>query len=322
MTRTQFIPEGDMCVKTDNIYDTIIVGGGPAGYTCALYCGRAGRSVLVIERRCPGGQISETNMVYNYPGFESGISGIELGEKFKKSAEAFAAVTVVEEVQSLDLDGKIKVVHTDENMYLARSIVIATGASHKRVNLVDSSNGAPIPINYCATCDGALYAGGTVVVIGGGDSAVSEAMYLAGLCQTVILIHRRDKLRAAESLVHKAARNKNLEFILDSKVLAAREDREGRLALLIEVGPEKQTREIYCDGVFAAIGMTPETDLVKAVLDLDETGYICADETTRTNLDGVFVIGDVRTKPLRQVVTAVSDGAVCSRFIDEYLSKE
>lgn len=299
-----------------DMYDVAVIGGGPGGYTAALYCARSGLSVLVLEKLSPGGQMATTSMVDNYPGFEEGIDGFELGEKMQRGAERFGAETAFVNVTAVDLKNEIKVIDTSKGQVKARAVVLATGASPREIGLPEEASLRGRGVAYCATCDGMMYHNKTVVVVGGGNSAAADALYLSKICKKVYLVHRRDTLRASNVYLE-PLKNSSVEFIWNSQVKQILHDK--KVTGVVVENLEGQLTEIPCDGVFAAIGRVPDTELFKGQTELDGQGYIQADESTRTNLPGVFAVGDVRTKPLRQIVTAASDGAVASHFIEEYL---
>ena len=304
----------------EQIYDMIIIGGGPAGYTAALYAARAGLSTLVLEKLSAGGQMALTEQIDNYPGFESGIDGFTLGEKMQQSAERFGAVTELAEVYKASLSGKIKTLDTSEGVFQGRTVVIATGASPRPLGVPGEEALTGKGVHYCAACDGASYRGRTVAVVGGGNSAAADALALSRIAQKVYLIHRRDSLRATKVYHEPLMNAPNVEFCWNSTVSALLH--ESRLTGLrlkdVNTGAE---RDLACDGVFISVGRAPATELFQGELALDKSGYIVADESTRTNLPGVFAVGDVRTKALRQVVTAVSDGAVAVHYAEEYLAE-
>lgn len=300
-------------------YDVAIIGGGPGGYTAALYCARSGLSVLVLEKLSAGGQMATTGQVDNYPGFIDGIDGFELGEKMQKSAERFGTETAFVSVTDIELSGDIKKITTSKGIVEARAVVLATGASPRELGLPNENALRGRGVAYCSTCDGMRFKNKTVVVVGGGNSAASDALYLSKICKKVYLVHRRDSLRASKVYMD-PLKDKGIEFIWNSHVTEILQDKKVT-GVTIENNDGKKT-QIDCDGIFIAIGRVPETALFKDQIDMDARGYLIADETTRTNLPGVFAVGDVRAKPLRQIVTAAADGAVASHFIEEYLSQK
>ena len=303
----------------DKIYDVVIIGGGPGGYSAALYCARSGMSVLVLEKLSPGGQMATTGQVDNYPGFEDGIDGFELGEKMKKGADRFGAETAFDEVIRVDLKAEPKKITTTGGELLTKTVVIATGASPRELGLPEEKKLRGRGVAYCAVCDGMRYKDKTVVVSGGGNSAAEDALFLAKICKKVYLVHRRDALRA--SMVYQnALKDSPVEFLWNSRIEEILHDKKVTGVRLADVKTGEE-REIACDGVFVAIGRVPDTAVFEGQVERNEQGYIIADETTRTNVPGVFAVGDVRTKPLRQIVTAASDGAVASKFIEEFIQK-
>lgn len=302
----------------NNIFDTIIIGGGPAGYTAALYAARAGLNTLIIERMSIGGQMTLTGDIENYPGFDEGIDGITLGMKMQNGAERFGAKTVYDEVTKVDFSEEIKKVATFGGEYFAKTVIIAVGANPKALGLENEEKFTGRGIHYCAHCDGRFYKGKTVAVVGGGNSAAADALYLSRLAGKVYLIHRRDTLRATKIYHEPLLKAENIEFLWNSTVEAL--NGENKLSSL-KINTQGQTKDLTLDGVFVSIGRQPATDFLKGVLPLDNQGYIIAGEDTKTEIDGVFVAGDVRTKNLRQVVTATADGAVAASAAEEYLSK-
>ena len=294
----------------ERVYDMIVVGGGPAGYSAALYGARAGLSVLVLEKLSAGGQMALTDSIDNYPGFDEGIDGFSLGEKMQQGAERFGAVTELAEVYDVDLKSDPKVLHTSEGRFLGRTVVIATGAGSRELGIPGEQSRA----HYCAACDGMRYRGRTVAVIGGGNSAVGDALQLARIAKKVYLIHRRDSLRAEKIHQDSLMSAENVEIIWNSAPVEMSES-----GILIQDVQTGEKTLVACDGIFVSIGRKPATNLVAGQLVLDNAGYIIADESTKTSIPGVFAAGDVRTKALRQVVTAVADGAMAVHFAQEYL---
>ena len=304
-----------------HVYDTLILGGGPAGYSAALYTARAGLDTLVIEKICPGGQMATTDIIDNYPGFDTGIDGMELGMKMMAGAERFGATSAYAEVKEVDLAPEIKRVVTTDGEYLGKTVIIATGASPRPLGLADEQALIGRGVHYCAHCDGRFYKGKTVMVVGGGNSAASDALYLSGLCEKVILVHRRDTLRATKIYHAPLMQASNVEFCWNSKVTELHADKRIESVTLTDI-PTGEKREIKVDGLFVSIGRQPATELFAGQIALDAQGYIVADESTKTSLAGVFVAGDVRTKTLRQVVTAAADGAVAAHEAEQYLAMQ
>ena len=303
-----------------NVYDMLIIGGGPGGYTAALYAARAGLSVAVLEKLSAGGQMALTTQIDNYPGFEEGVDGFDLAAKMQQQAERFGADTEYAEVYTADLAANPKVINTSEGEYFGRTVVIATGANPRELGLPNEQSLVGRGVAYCAACDGMFYKGKTVVVVGGGNSAAADALLLSRVAKKVIVVHRRDTLRATK-IYHQPLMNaQNVEFCWNSTVkeILHGEKVSGVVLKDVNTGEEKQ---IDCDGVFVSIGRKPATELVAGQIALDAGGYIVADETTKTEIGGVFAVGDVRTKLLRQVVTAVADGAVAAHMAEEYLAE-
>lgn len=300
------------------IYDMVIIGGGPGGYTAALYAARAGLSVIVLEKLSAGGQMALSHQIDNYPGFSEGIDGFTLGEQMQQGAERFGAETELAEVYSLDLKAEPKIIDTSEGIFYGKTVVYAAGAGPRELGIPGEKELVGRGINYCAACDGMFYRGKTVVIVGGGNSAVADALILARIAKRVILVHRRDSLRAEKIYHDQLKKMENVEFRWDSQVAEVLADETVKGVRLRNVKTGEVTEEA-CDGVFVSIGRKPNTDLVSDQLDLDKGGYIQADESTRTNVPGVFAVGDVRTKALRQIITAAADGAVAVHFAEEYL---
>lgn len=303
------------------ILDTVIIGGGPAGYSAALYCTRAGLSTVIVEKMTPGGQMATTTQIDNYPGFEEGIDGFELGDKMRKGAERFGAKTHYAEVTGVSLEENPKKIATTNGDLYAKTVVIATGAAPRELGIADEQRFRGKGVGYCATCDGMFFRGKTVAVNGGGNTAVEDALFLSKLCEKVYLIHRRDTLRASRAEAQALEKAPNVEFLWN-KVVTGLEGADKLEKIVLQDTVTKDTITLDAQGLFVAIGRVPSTELFKDVLKTDAFGYIEADETTRTSIPGVFAVGDVRTKPLRQVVTAVGDGAVASKYIEEYITME
>ena len=300
----------------ERIYDVIIIGGGPAGYSAALYGARAGLDVLVIERAGAGGQLLLTDIIENYPGFPDGIDGLSLATGMEEGARRFGAVTEYGEVVSLDLSGEVKRVITDSGERLARAVIIATGASPRRLGACGEDELVGRGVHYCAHCDGRFYKGARVMVVGGGNSAVGDADYLSRLADSVTLVHRRDELRATRVEQERLASRENVSYLWNRRVEALKRVDGGILVSLVDVKTGESEEHIF-DAVFVSVGREPSSELVRGIVELDDGGYIVADESTRTSVGGVYAIGDVRTKALRQIVTAVADGAVAIHHIVE-----
>ena len=300
-------------------YDVVIIGGGPSGYSAALYATRAGLDALVIEKFSAGGQMTETTQIDNYPGFDEGVDGFTLGFKMQAAAEKFGAKTVNAEVIEVDLKETPKIIKTDSGEYLAKAVIIATGAKHKHLGLPNEEGLIGKGLGYCATCDGMFFKGKTVAVIGGGNSAAADALYLSKICKKVYLIHRRDTLRATKIYNEPLFKTENIEFKWNSEAEELLfENKINGIKIKNKITGE--TEDLLLDGIFISIGRQPESEIFKNQLNLDEFGYIVADETTKTSVSGVFAAGDVRTKALRQIVTAAADGAVAAHFAEEYIN--
>lgn len=302
----------------NKIYDTIIIGGGPAGYTAALYAVRAGLDTLVLEKFSAGGQMTQTQQIDNYPGYEEGIDGFTLGYKMQQSAERFGSKTIQTEVLSADLKASPKKVTTDMGDFFAKTVIIATGADHRHLGIEDEEKLIGKGVAYCAACDGMMYRGKTVAVVGGGNSAAADALLLSKICEKVYVIHRRDTMRATKIYHDPLMKEKNIEFKWNSQVDKLLYDEKIKGVVL--KNKDGSTQEISLDGLFVSIGRNPATELFREQLELDSSGYIVADESTKTNLPGVFAVGDVRTKAVRQIITAAADGAVAAHFAEEFIA--
>lgn len=302
----------------NNSYDVIIIGGGPGGYCAALYAARANLRTLVIEKFAPGGQMATTEIVENYPGFVDGINGFELGMQMKKGAERFGVKTKLAEVKRVELNQSPKIIHTAKESFEAKTVILALGAFPRELGLENERNLRGRGVSYCATCDGMFYRDKTVVIVGGGNTAVADAIFLAKICKKVYLVHRRDELRASKTYMESLEKTENIEFLWSSEVVEILAD-DFVTGVKVKNRKDDSVQEIACDGIFVAIGNIPNTDLIRGQVELDEAGYVLADETTKTNIPGVFAVGDMRQKPLRQIVTAVSDGAVASKYAEEYI---
>ena len=303
----------------NHVYDMIIVGGGPGGYTAAFYAARAGLDTVVLEKLSAGGQMALTHQIDNYPGFEDGIDGFYLAEKMQKQAERFGAKSEYAEVIRMDLKASPKVIETSEGIFCGKTAVLATGANPRELGIDHETELVGRGIAYCAACDGMFYRGKTVVVVGGGNSAAADALLLSRIAKKVIIVHRRDNLRATK-IYHEPLMNaENVEFRWNSTVseLLYGDRLTGVRLKDVHTGEEN---ELVADGVFVSVGRKPATELLADQIELDKGGYIAAGETTETNIPGVYAVGDVRTKLLRQVVTAVADGAMAVHMAEEYIA--
>ena len=303
----------------NHVYDMIIVGGGPGGYTAAFYAARAGLDTVVLEKLSAGGQMALTHQIDNYPGFEDGIDGFYLAEKMQKQAERFGAKSEYAEVIRMDLKASPKVVETSEGIFCGKTVVLATGANPRELGIDHETELVGRGIAYCAACDGMFYRGKTVVVVGGGNSAAADALLLSRIAKKVIIVHRRDNLRATK-IYHEPLMNaENVEFRWNSTVSELLYGDRLTGVRLKDVHTGEET-ELVADGVFVSVGRKPATELLADQIELDKGGYIAAGETTETNIPGVYAVGDVRTKLLRQVVTAVADGAMAAHMAEEYIA--
>lgn len=308
-------------LNKDIVYDMIIVGGGPGGYTSALYAARARFNVLVLEKFSAGGQMALTHQIDNYPGFEDGIDGFSLADKMKKQAERFGARSENAEVIKVNLTVNPKEIETAKGTFLSKTVLLASGANPRELGVDKETELIGRGVAYCASCDGMFYRGKTVVVVGGGNTAAADAILLSRIAKKVIIVHRRDTLKATRIYHEHLMNAENVEFKWDSTVteLLYEDKITGVKIKNVKTGEESI---IDCDGVFVSVGRKPATDFLGSQLDLDENGYIIADETTKTSIPGVYAVGDIRTKQLRQVVTAVSDGAMAVHSAEEYLAEE
>lgn len=300
------------------MYDIIIIGSGPAGLSAAIYAQRACLDTIVIEKNgISGGQVLNTWEVDNYPGFP-GVTGFELSRQFREHANKLGARVVQDEVVQVELSGSVKKVVCEEETYEARCVILASGAHHRTLEVPGEEELRGAGVSYCATCDGAFFRGRTVAVVGGGDAALEDAIFLARMCEKVYIVHRRDKLRGAKRLQERLQALENIEFVWNSETAAI--EGNGQVeALRLRQTQTGEERRLDVDGVFIAVGIAPESELYAGQLELDEQGYIRADESGQTSVPGVFAAGDVRTKALRQILTAASDGANCVASAERYL---
>ena len=304
----------------EKIYDLIIIGGGPGGYSAALYGARAGLQTLVLEKLSAGGQMALTHQIDNYPGFPEGVDGFELAEMMQQQAERFGAVTEYAEVYRADLQGNPKRIETSEGEFRGRAVIVATGAGPRELGVPGEKEFIGRGVNYCAACDGMFYKGKTVIVVGGGNTAAADAMLLSRVAKKVILVHRRDSLRATKIYHEPLMKAENVEFAWNSQVAEILHGAKVTGAVLKDVH-SGESRQVDCDGIFVSVGRKPVTEFLAGQLELDKGGYILAGESTVTNVPGVFAVGDVRTKFLRQVVTAVADGAAAVHQAEEFLAE-
>ncbi|MEH2943873.1 thioredoxin-disulfide reductase [Lachnospiraceae bacterium KK002] len=299
-------------------YDVIILGSGPAGLSAAIYAKRARLHTLIIEEKpLSGGQILDTYEVDNYPGLP-GITGFELGQKFREHVDKFEAEIVNSPVKSIDVTGDRKTVVTEKGTYEARTLILAMGARHRKLGIPGEERLLGMGVSYCATCDGAFFRGKTVAVAGGGDVALEDALFLARGCEKVYLIHRREEFRGVRILQEKVKETTNIELVLNCNVTEIRGENQVS-SILVHDKKTDSDRELEVQGIFIAVGTEPNIAAVKGMVEQDEQGYILAGEDTRTSVEGVYAAGDVRTKQLRQVITAAADGANAITSIERYI---
>ncbi len=315
--------EGDFMKQ---IYDVIIIGSGPAGLSAGLYAGRAKMKALMIEKGQHGGQIMSTNSIENYPGSLAEESGESLTARMVEQCKTFGLEIVQDTVLKVQLDGVIKTVECENETYETKTIIIATGTNTKNIGCIGEEEFVGRGISYCATCDAAFFSGLPVYVIGGGDSAIEEAIYLTKFAREVTVIHRREGFRANKASLDKARQNPNIKWLLNRKVVEIKGD--GLVeSIVLEDVRDGSREEIHASqedgtfGIFAFIGLVPQTELFKGLLEMDEQGYIISDDKMQTSVEGVFVAGDCRQKLLRQVVTAVSDGAIATVAAEKYIEE-
>ena len=304
----------------DKIYELIIVGSGVAGITAGTYAGRALIDTLIIERLpVSGGQIVKTHEIDNYPGLPN-VSGFELGQKLSKHVNQYELDHVNGEVEKFEVNDGIKEIRLDNGkVYKGKTVIISTGSDPRKLNIPGEDKLQGMGVSYCATCDGAFFRNKATAIVGGGDTAVEDALFLARLCEKVYLIHRRDEFRATKVYLEKANNSDNIEILTNSEV---KEINGSEFVEEIRVFNNKtnETKELEVDAIFVAVGNLPNADAFKGIVDMDESGYIIAEEDGKTNIPGVYAAGDIRTKSLRQVITAASDGANVIHSVEKYLN--
>jgi len=309
-----------MTGKVNQEYEVIIIGGGPAGLTAGLYTSRARLSSLLIERGLVGGQIADAELVENYPGFAQGISGLELGQSMHQQATKYGLNTVIAEATGIELKGEKKVVKTSKGNFTTKAVIIASGSERRKLGMPGEEKLTGRGVSYCATCDAPFFKEKPVAVVGGGNAAITEALYLVKFASRVIVIHRRDQLRASRILEEKALAEPKMEFLWNSVVEAVEgEDVVKRLSLRQVITGKKSTLDVA--GVFIATGLKPSTDYLKGVLPLDEAGYIITNDKMETEIPGIFAAGDIRLNSARQAITAAGDGATAAIFAEKFISR-
>jgi thioredoxin reductase (NADPH) len=303
-----------------NVYDVIIIGSGSAGYTASVYSCRAGRKTLLLAGSIPGGQLMITSDVENYPGFPEGILGPELMEKLRKQAERFGPEIVYDDVANVDFTKRPFTVTAGKHSYEGKTVIIATGANAKWLEIPSETRFKGKGVSSCATCDGFFFKDKEVIVVGGGDTAMEEASFLANIARKVTVVHRRDKLRASQIMQDRVVKNPRIQFAWDSTVREVLGDRTVTGVRLGNLKTGKETK-LITDGVFVAIGHEPNTQVFKGSVDLDSKGYIVTKDETETSVPGVFAAGDVRDYKYRQAITAAADGCKAAIDADRFLSE-
>jgi len=300
-------------------FELIIIGGGPAGLTAGIYAKRAGIDAILIEKALPGGLITTTELVENYPGFPEGVSGIDLGQKLEDQAKKNGLDIIFGKAVRIEVNKGRKVVFTEENSYSTKTVIIATGSEPKKLGVPGEEDFIGKGVSYCATCDGPFYKDKNIAVVGGGNGALEEALFLTKFAKLVTIIHRRKDLRADKMLIDRAASNPKIFMKLDTLVDEIKGDEKVRSLKLTDTSSNKKS-SMNVDGVFIYAGLMPNTDFVKENIKLDDNGHIITDEKLATNIPGIYAAGDVRKKILRQVVTSVADGAIALNSVKEYLT--
>lgn len=303
----------------ERIYDTVIIGAGPGGMTAASYAARAGLKVLVLEGLIPGGQMGTTFEVENYPGMNNVLSGAELAMDFEGQAKKFGAEIAFERAEKVDFSKELKVITTDSGEVKAKTVVLAMGAKPRKLKIPGEEKFSGMGVSYCATCDGAFYKGKDTVVAGGGDTALEDAIFLSKYCNRVYLVHRRDKFRAAYALEKRVREIQNIELVLCANVIEIKGDK--KVSSVVVKSNDGEITEIQADGIFVAVGTEPGGEEITAEVKKNQAGYIVTDEKMQTSVKGVYAVGDIREKELRQIVTAAADGAIAAHMISKYLEE-
>lgn len=300
-------------------YDIAIIGAGPAGLSAAVYAARGGLKTIVFEKGVIGGQITVTQEVENYPGFFETLSGFELTEAMKKHADKFGTEICQEEVKAVGMQGLCKVIETSQTIYNAKTLIIATGAHPRKLNVPGEDKYYGKGVSYCATCDGYFYRDKVVAVVGGGDSAVEEALFLTRFVKKVYVIHRRDELRAVQIIQDRAFENPKIEFIWNSEIQEIMgNDFVEKIAVYNK--KEKKDTQLDVDGIFVYVGILPNNELIESRVELDEQGFVLVDGNMHTNIPGIYAAGDIVSKKLRQVITAASDGAIAAWSAEKWIT--
>ena len=302
-------------------YEVIILGGGPAGLTAGLYTSRARLLTLLVESGLYGGQMTTTEMIENYPGFPQGVTGEELSRLMEEQARRFGMGTVKQEVVRVTVEGKLKRVHTSEASYLCEALIVCTGTEYRKLGAPGEKEFAGKGVSYCATCDGAFFQDASIVVVGGGDSALTEALFLTKFVKDLTIIHRRDALRATKIYQERALANPKIKFMWNSVLDEVKGDQVVRSVVVKNVKTGERS-ELPVEGVFLFVGLTPRTEFLKGVVTLDEAGYVITEENCETSVKGIFAAGDCRKKLLRQVATSVGDGATAAFAAEKYLDEK
>lgn len=310
-----------MTTESSRLYDVTIIGGGPAGMTAGLYTSRARLSTLIIEHGLWGGQMTTTETIDNYPGFPQGVTGEELSRLMEEQAKRFGAETVNQWVSGIALEGDTKVVKTDGGSYRSRALIVCTGAEYRRLGIPGEAEYIGRGVSFCATCDGAFFKDVNVAVVGGGDSALTEALFLTKFVKELTIIHRRDALRATKIYQERALANPKIKFLWNSVVQEVKGDTIVRSVVVKNV-KTGEVKELATEGVFMFVGLLPRTEFMKGIVSMSDGGYIVTNENCETSVQGIFAAGDCREKLLRQVATAVGDGAVAAFAVEKYLEEK
>jgi len=308
-------------MSEEKIYDLIIAGGGPAGLSAAIYASRAKLDTLVLEKNFVGGQMANTDIIENYPGFPDGVSGSDLVSRMEEQAEKFGAEIDFADIEGIEVDGAVKRLRTSEGDYLSRALIIATGTEQRKLGVKGEAEFTGRGVSYCAVCDGAFYTDKVIAVVGGGNSAVEEAVYLTNFASKVYLIHRRDSLRAEKLLQERLFANEKIEVVWNSVVTEIKGDKFVE-AVSIKNLLSGEVKDLAVSGVFVYVGVVPNSQVFRGVLELDEWGYIKTNEEMETSVDGVFAAGDVRASVLKQVITAAAEGAIAATFAEKYVREQ